>query len=121
MLHAKPSKCMICGSPIVGRKDKKFCTDSCRSIHHQEEKKKDPGLIKNINAILKKNRNILSSLNPEGKKTVSKSQLLSKGFDFKYSTHNFNTKKGTTYYFCYDEGYTLFEDKMVLLVRQTEK
>ncbi len=120
MLHAKPSKCKVCGSPIVGRRDKQFCTDSCRSIHHQDLKKKDPVLIKNINTILKKNRNILAALNPEGKKTMPKDQLASKGFDFKYSTHHFHTKKGTSYYFCYDQGYTLFEDKMVLLVRQED-
>ncbi|MCC6815226.1 MAG: DUF2116 family Zn-ribbon domain-containing protein [Saprospiraceae bacterium] len=118
MLHAKPKKCKVCGSAIVGRRDKQFCTDSCRSIHHQEMKKKDPLIIKTVNSILKKNRSILLSLNPEGKKTLSKDTLSSKGFDYKYSTHHFNTKRGTTYFFCYDQGYTLFDDKMVLLVTQ---
>lgn len=111
----------MCGSPIVGRRDKRFCTDGCRSIHHQDQKKTEPELIKTINSKLKKNRKIMAELNPEGKKTISKDSLSSMGFDFKYSTHHLITKKGTTYYFCYDQGYTLFEDKMVLLVRQDEK
>ncbi|MEP7196191.1 MAG: hypothetical protein ABI851_06695 [Saprospiraceae bacterium] len=121
MLHAKSSKCLVCGAPIVGRRDKRFCTDSCRSIHHQELKKEDPEIIKKVNNKLKKNRKIMAELNPEGKKTVSRDSLAGLGFDFKYSTHHFTTKKGTIYYFCYDQGYTLFEDKMVLLVRQEEK
>ncbi len=121
MLHSKSTKCLVCGTVIVGRRDKKFCTDSCRSIHHQEQKKDEPDFIKNINKTLKKNRNILSTFNPEGKKTISKASLINAGFDFKYSTNHFITKKGTTYYFCYDQGYTLLDDKTVLMVTQADK
>ncbi len=115
------SNCLVCDSPMIGRKDKRFCTDSCRSIYHQEQKKSEPELIKKINLKLRNNRRILLTLNPDGKKTVSRELLNSSGFDFKYITHQLSTKKGTVYSFCYDQGYTIIEEKFVLLVRQTEK
>ncbi|MBK9271831.1 MAG: hypothetical protein IPM48_09540 [Saprospiraceae bacterium] len=121
MLKSVQKKCIVCGSPLVGRRDKRFCTDSCRSIHHQQSKKEVPPLIKKINQILKANRDIMVELNPDGKRTISRDSLLRKGFDFRYSTHLIQTKTGNTYYFCYDQGYVLFEDGKILLVKQEDK
>ncbi|MFN8280514.1 MAG: DUF2116 family Zn-ribbon domain-containing protein [Saprospiraceae bacterium] len=118
MLHTTTTQCLICGSPIIGRRDKRFCTDSCRSIYHQEHKKLDPPAIKFINSKLRKNRQILASLNPEGKRTLPKESLSRTGFDFNYCTHRFVSRKGIQYSFCYDQGYAFFDDHMVLLVRQ---
>ncbi|MCD4727287.1 MAG: hypothetical protein K8R46_06480 [Pirellulales bacterium] len=54
---------------------------------------------------------------PQGKTTVRKDFLLGLGFDFDYFTNLYTTKNNNTYYFCYDYGYLLIEDKKVLIVR----
>ena len=118
MLKNPRNKCLVCHSPLVGRSDKRFCTDSCRSIHHQQQKKELPPVIKRVNQILLSNREIMAELNPEGKKTLSRETLLRKGFDFKHFTHQVTTRNGNTYQFCYDQGYIIFEDGKVVLVRQ---
>ena len=121
MLHAKKTLCPICGTSFLGRRDKKFCSDNCRAISHQAEKQNQAPIIKQINTILKKNRDLLIKLNTTGKITLFEDQLLKKGFDMQYYTHSFTTKTGRTYYFCYDEGYAFLEDGRVLLVRQKQE
>ena len=121
MLHAKKTVCPIYGTSFLGRRDKKFCSDNCRAISHQAEKQKQAPIIKQINTILKKNRDLLNKLNTTGKITLFEDQLLKKGFDMQYYTHSFTTKTGRTYYFCYDEGYAFLEDGRVLLVRQKQE
>ncbi|HQX45540.1 MAG: hypothetical protein KA251_03705 [Saprospiraceae bacterium] len=120
MLKTATSLCLICQSPLHGRRDKRFCNDGCRAIYHQQNKPELPLVIKKITQILKLNREILLELNPEGKRTISKELLLRKGFDLKYMTHQFRTKTGNHYYFCFDQGYVLLDDQKVLLVRQDE-
>lgn len=98
-------KCLYCGEPILGRLDKKFCCDSCRNSYNYEKNHQQTNLVRNINAILSRNYNILKELNPKGKSFVSKQQLDEKGFDFKYFTHIYTTKAGAMYRFVYDQGY----------------
>jgi len=74
--------------------------------------------IRKINGILKKNRNILSEMNPGGKTRVHQSTVIRKGFDFTYITSRYITKKGTVYYFCYDQGYLPLENNYYMLVRK---
>jgi hypothetical protein len=76
--------------------------------------------VRNINNILRKNRRILSELNPGGKKVVSKEQLASKGFNFNYFTNTYTTKAGKVYYFCYDQGYLPVENNQYALVVRDE-
>ncbi len=118
MLKNPQNKCLVCQSPLVGRRDKRFCTDSCRSIHHQQQKKEIPLVVKRVNQILLSNREILAGLNPDGKKILSRDTLVRKGFDFRHFTHLVHTRNGNTYHFCYDQGYIIFEDGKVVLVRQ---
>ena len=98
-------KCLYCGDPIIGRMDKKFCCDSCRNSYNYEKNHQKINVIRNINAILSRNYNILKELNPKGKGFVSKQQLVDKGFDLKFFTHIYTTKSGSVYHFVYDQGY----------------
>jgi hypothetical protein len=108
--------CLECGEPLLGRADKKFCSDQCRNTFNNRMNSDATNLVRNINNQLRKNRRILSELNPEGKCKVQKDQLLSKGFSFRYCTHSYTTQKGTTYYFSYDQGYLPLEDGSYFLV-----
>jgi len=112
----KDTACLECGTPLIGRVDKKFCNDQCRFQYNNKIKRIHEAAILNINQQLRKNRTILKSLNPVGKTTVRRSLLKSMGFSFDFFTHTFRTEKGMVYYFCYEYGYTLIEDEKVVLV-----
>ena len=76
--------------------------------------------MRKINGILKKNRQILKKLNPAGRAKVSRDELLVEGFDFNYFTNTYVTRKGSTYHFCYDQGYLQLEDGKYALVEKEE-
>jgi hypothetical protein len=111
---------MDCGTPLAGRVDKKFCNDLCRTNYHNKEKREDSQLMRNINAILKKNRNILKSLNPVGKAKVKKQELVSQGFNFKYFTNVYKTKNSRVYYFIYEHGFIDIGNDYLALVINAE-
>jgi len=111
-------RCLECGEIILGRSDKKFCSDACRNAYNNRKNKASVNLIRNINNRLKKNWRILEKLNPEDKTKVHKSQLENAGFDFNYFTSIYTTKKGTVYYFVYDQGYLDIGNDFFMLVKR---
>lgn len=119
MPATKKKQCMICGEEIVGRPDKRFCSDSCRSTFHNRQNSDQTNFIRNINNILRKNRRILASMNPDGKAYLHREKLMENGFNFRYFTNEYVTQKGVTYRFVYDQGYTERENGyLTLVVRQ---
>lgn len=112
--------CLDCGHPLQGRSDKKFCDDACRSNFNNRLKSTDYLLLKQINSILKRNRDILSKFNPDQKAKVSKQKLSAAGFDFNYHTHYYQTKNGHQYIFCYEYGYLNLADEHLLIVKRDE-
>src|SRR6267378_4357812 len=97
-------KCPECNEAIKGRVDKKFCSDLCRNSYNNRLNSDKTNLVRNVNNTLRKNRRILSGLVPEETKKVHRSKLQDKGFNFTYQTSLYTTKKGDTYYFCYEYG-----------------
>ena len=110
--------CGECGEKIVGRTDKKFCSDFCRNAYNNNLNKDGKNLVRNVNNLLRKNYRILEELNPTDKTKASKSKLLAKGFNFEYFTSIYTTKAGNTYYFVYDQGYLPLEGEFYALVRR---
>jgi predicted nucleic acid-binding Zn ribbon protein len=110
--------CQVCGTDLVGRVDKRFCSDQCRAQLHNKKRKADAGerMILDINRILRKNRSILKLSSPLGKTTTRQDYLTMQGFNFNHFTHQYITNKGNTYYFCYDYGYLPLPDGKVLIV-----
>ncbi|WP_008584659.1 hypothetical protein [Niabella soli] len=117
---SSPKKCLFCHKPVKGRSDKKFCDDYCRNNYNNAQKGNATNLIRNVNNALRKNRQLLSGHLKEGDKNIKiqRSKLQSAGFQFKYSTNQYRTKDGRTYFFCYDFGYLLLENEWVLVVRK---
>lgn len=113
-------QCLECKQDLNGRKDQKFCGDYCRNTYNNRQNEDANAYMRRINNILRKNRRILDGLNPTGKKTVNLMALAEEGFNFHYFTNTYTTKKGTTYYFCYDRGYTKLEDEFYMLVHKQE-
>ena len=110
--------CLECGDKIIGREDKKFCSDGCRNAYNNKMNKDSNNLMRNINNKLRKNYRILCELNPDEKSKTTKTKLLSKGFDFEFFTSMLTTKTGNIYYFLYDQGYRALEDDFFMLVKK---
>ena len=110
--------CLECGEKILGREDKKFCSDGCRNTYNNKMNKDSTNLMRNINNKLRKNYRILSALNVEGKTKVNRNKLVAHGFDFDYCTSVYTTKTGNVYYFLYDQGYMALENEAYILVKR---
>ncbi|KDN56582.1 hypothetical protein [Flavobacterium seoulense] len=110
--------CLECGEKIIGREDKKFCSDGCRNAYNNKMNKDSNNIMRNINNKLRKNYRILTELNVDGKSKTTKTKLLGKGFDFDFFTNILKTKTGNTYYFLYDQGYMLLENDFYILVKK---
>jgi hypothetical protein len=112
--------CLECGDKIIGREDKKFCTDGCRNSFNNKINKDSNNFMRNINNTLRRNYRILSELNTEGKSKTSRTKLLSKGFDFEFFTNQLQTKTGNIYYFVYNQGYLHLENDFYMLVKKNQ-
>jgi predicted nucleic acid-binding Zn ribbon protein len=110
--------CLECNEKIIGREDKKFCSDGCRNAYNNKMNKDSTNLMRNVNNKLRKNYRILTDLNPEGKAKTTRTKLLSKGFDFEFFTSIYTTKSGNVYYFLYDQGYMVLENESYILVKK---
>lgn len=116
MSDNKTRTCEFCGTKILGRSDKRFCSDYCRNSQHNSENRDSSNYMRRVNNILRKNRRILARYNPKGKAKIATSTLMEEGFNFAYFTNIYETRKGGKYYFCYDQGYIHIEDGHVALV-----
>ena len=83
--------CPECGDKIIGREDKKFCSDGCRNAYNNKINKDSNNYMRNINNKLRRNYRILAELNTEGKTKTTKGNLVGRGFDFDYFTNLLQT------------------------------
>jgi len=110
--------CPECSEKIVGREDKKFCSDACRNSYNNKINKDSTNLMRNVNNTLRRNYRILSEINADGKTKTTKAKLAGRGFDFNYFTNLLQTKTGNTYYFVYEQGYMPLENDYYILVKK---
>ncbi len=75
--------------------------------------------MRSINSVLKRNRAILLTKLPEGKKEVKvrKEQLLVMGFNLKYMTHQLVLPSGLSAQFCYELGLVILKENWCLIIR----
>lgn len=110
--------CLECSEKIVGREDKKFCSDSCRNSYNNKINKDSTNFMRNVNNKLRKNYRILCELNTDGKSKATRDKMINKGFDFEFFTNILQTKTGNTYYFLYDQGYRSLDNDYFMLVKK---
>jgi predicted nucleic acid-binding Zn ribbon protein len=120
MAKKEEKVCLECGTKIIGRADKKFCSDQCRVSFNNKLNRDETAYMNNVTNILRKNRRILLELNPSGKARVNRDKMNEKGFDFTYFTSQYKTKEGAIYNFCYEHGYLALENNWYLLVVKSE-
>lgn len=111
-------QCLECSDKVMGRIDKKFCSDYCRNSYNNKVDKESKNLIRNTNNRLRKNYKIISELNITGKTKVTRRKLFDKGFDFNFFTSIYKTKTGNVYYYLYDQGYLGLENDYFLLIKR---
>jgi hypothetical protein len=104
----------------MGRSDKRFCSDQCRSTYNNRRNCEPNKYVREINAVLRKNRRILDSLNPGGRVKVPRMRLKQEGFDFRYHTSVEHAREGGVCYYCYDQGYVPLGRSYYLLVIRGE-
>ncbi len=106
-MHIQPNHCQECDEIMIGRIDKKFCSDSCRSSHNNRKRIINQTNVKKVNLILVKNRSILYELNTrfQDHSVITTFQLKLMGFDFAFFTHQTSDRRGRLLYYCYDLGY----------------
>ena len=114
--------CTTCRKPLRGRSDKKFCDDYCRNQYNNHHRLHNPDnrRMRKINGVLEKNRKILESLLPSEEDTlkISRDQLNTLGFSFRFITHIQTGRNGKTCFCCYDYGYVPVDQERLLLVRR---
>ena len=122
MPAANERVCLECGERIVGRLDKRFCSDACRNQYHYQANNAPINYVRNVVNALKRNRRVLSELNtgPEGKTRVHRDKLIERGFNFMYHTNVHRTKAGNTYVFCFEHGFLELSENRYALVRRDE-
>ena len=126
--------CVNCGEPVgAGRRDKKYCSDPCRTEYHNRQKEqkqqasdtKLPEFISEINQIVSNNWRILTEC--LGKKDIIRMRvrdLSGRGFNFKYFTSERpNGYNEDVYFFCYDMGYkfiTVADEQKVVIIQNKD-
>jgi hypothetical protein len=110
-------KCLECGDKLIGRADKRYCSDACRNAHNNSLNKDGKNLLRNVNNRLRKNYRILEALNAKDKTKTKKETLLKHGFNFKFYTSQYITKTGSIYNYVYDQGYLPLDNDWFLLVK----
>jgi hypothetical protein len=112
-------KCLECQKLINGRTDKKFCDDGCRNSYNNKLNSQADAIVRTVNAVLRKNRNILRGLLLNSEKiTVSDKMLKVPGFNFEYFTHVYETRAGAVYRFCYEYGYLSIGEGVYMVVKR---
>ena len=107
--------CLDCGLKLIGRADKKFCGDHCRSHYHNVLNKESNPEWKEINSILRKNAAILKKFNT-GKMPLATYILTEAGFNFHFFTHQLCGIRNEVYNCCYNYAYLLTGDQEIVII-----
>lgn len=118
MIDSLDKTCLTCGIQLRGRRDKKFCSDQCRSTHYNRVSLGSSHFVRQVNTVLRKNWRILHELQAENTHVVSEDLLRLRGFDFNFCTSIHKTHEGNYCYYCYDLGYFRTARNQLFIVDQ---
>lgn len=105
MKYIEKRACMACGTYLSGRTDKRFCDDSCRTIHHNRLRQQEETSKRKTDSILRQNRKILLRVvNQQSDARLDKHILLSSGFRPDYLTRITAAPDGSTIRCYYEFG-----------------
>lgn len=113
--------CPNCHGLFTGRSDKKFCSDSCRTMYNNRIYKERRSALDRIDRILKKNHVIIERLYARGEREIAFTELFGMGFNFDYITSlRENPDTGSSYIIgCYDYSYVIDREGKVTIGRKS--
>lgn len=106
-------QCLHCADRLLGRADKKFCSDGCRSAYHNENRigNRKPQYQLMLNRqLLRFVRSSISSSQP----AIALDPMKSLGFNPEVCTSKRN-HNGLTYLYCYEMAYKVEGNQLILI------
>jgi hypothetical protein len=97
--------CLDCGAKLLGRSDKKFCSDQCRNNYNNRLNRDQNNFVRNVHAQLNRNRRILSDLFDAGHHHIHRDALIAQGYNFNFFTHLVETPSGERWSYCFEYGF----------------
>jgi predicted nucleic acid-binding Zn ribbon protein len=112
-------ECKQCGKPLQGRSDKTFCSTACKNAFSFAQRRRTRDEVKEIDAYLHRNREILATLMGESKKEILDRALLTRAkFRWEYMTSIYKNKQGKWYHLVYDYAWMEFSSQTVMVIRK---
>ncbi len=108
--------CLDCGDKLLGRSDKKFCSDHCRNNYNNRINKDVNSFVRNVHTLLRKNRKVLSDLYASGKRKIHIDALIVSGFNFNFITQVNESGDGSVCKYCFEFGYRELGDDYIELI-----
>ncbi len=102
--------CLDCGEKILGRSDKKFCSDQCRNNYNNRINRDTNNYVRNVHAQLRRNRKILADFYDEGHKRIHRDALFALGYNFTFFTHLVETNNGEKWSYCFEYGFKTIDN-----------
>ena len=99
----KQRLCLECKEPLLGRTDKKYCSDYCRNTYNNRQNSEFTKHIRDVNSILRSNRRILMAFRSIGRQEISERRLLQQGFRMNYTTGHKFKPNGAIQLYVYDQ------------------
>jgi len=97
--------CLDCGEKLLGRSDKKFCSDQCRNNYNNRLNRDSNNYVRNVHSQLRRNRKILSDIIEEGHNRIHRDALIAQGYSFTFFTHLVETIDGMKWSYCFEYGF----------------
>lgn len=97
--------CLDCGARLLGRSDKKFCSDQCRNNYNNRLNRDQNNYVRNVHAQLRRNRKIIADLLDDGHGNIHRDALIAQGYNFTFFTHLVETHEGLKWAYCFEYGF----------------
>jgi len=117
----KRRPCPICGSNIIGRSDKKYCSLSCKNKFYSPANRSQTEEVKTVNRFLFQNYKIMQSIfdSEKKKKLMVPRILLDKmNFNYNYCTGCYINNQGKLYRYIYNYAWMEFSSQELMLVQK---
>ena len=111
--------CLECGTAFLGRRDKQFCSLSCKNRYHNRVLMNKRQQRAKIMAALTGNYTVLEALLNEGKTGAGLDELSELGFDPCYVTEHRRGRFRHDEYACFDIWYYRTDTKIFIVRRKT--
>ncbi len=111
--------CLDCGARLLGRSDKKFCSDQCRNNYNNRLNRDQNNYVRNVHAQLRRNRKVLADLFDAGHHRIHRDALLAQGYNFTFFTHLVETREGLRWSYCFEYGFREAETGYLELMKSS--